>query len=491
VWWTGALMDKRIVGLLMALAAFLVVLYVPLPAQVQAGDGVAELTAAGRSAIAVLALAVVLWVTEALPFPVTGMVAIAVLVMTGAGEFRALVREGFGHDIVLFIIGVMILSSAISRTGLLKRVTTSLLFRFGHSPRTLLLAFLVVGALASMWISNLAMAAILTPICAGLLRHRSLEKGQSNFGRALMISCAWGPHIGGIASPAGCGPNPLTIGYLRDLAGIQVSFGEWMLVGLPAAVLMVPFAWVILQKCFPFERLDLTVTEEDARKARAELGRFSRREVSTVAIFCLAISLWLGKPLLDAWTGGATGFLSISFVAMLCGCLFFLPRVEVITWRQAEEDCDWGGLVLIVTGLSLGMAVYNTGAAEWLATLAFSRIGVVPPVGQIFLVVLAVSLMKVLFSSNTVTGVIVVPLLIALSRQVQVDTALLVIPAGITSSLSFILVTSAPANVIPYSAGYFSVRDMAKAGLWMTVCSSVCVTLAFVLMGRFVGINVF
>jgi solute carrier family 13 (sodium-dependent dicarboxylate transporter), member 2/3/5 len=484
-------MDRRIGYALLALAAFLVVLYVPLPAQVQAGDGTAELTTAGRSALAVLALAVVLWMTEVLPFPVTGMVAIAVLVVTGAGEFRALVREGFGHDIVLFIIGVMILSSAISRTGLLKRVTTGLLFRFGHSPRTVLLAFLAVGALTSMWISDMAVAAILTPIGAGILKQRSFKKRASNFGKSLMISCAWGPLIGGVATPAGCGPNPLTIGYLRDLADIHITFGDWMLVGLPAAALMVPLAWVTLLRCFPLEHMDLRVTEEEARIASAELGRFSRREAHTVGILGIAVLLWLGKPLLDTWTGGATGYLSISFVAMLCGCLFFLPKIDVITWRQAEEDCDWGGLVLIVTGLSLGMAVYNSGAAEWLATLAFSRIGDVPPVGQIFLVVLAVSLMKVFFSSNTVTGVIVVPLLIALSKQVGVDTALLTIPAGITASLAFILVTSAPANVIPYSAGYFSIRDMAKAGLWMTVSSSACVTLSFVLMGRFVGINVF
>jgi sodium-dependent dicarboxylate transporter 2/3/5 len=294
-----------------------------------------------------------------------------------------------------------------------------------------------------------------------------------------------------VATPAGCGPNPLTIGYLRDLADIHITFGEWMLVGLPAAVLMVPFAWITLLKCFPLEELDLRVTEDEARHVRDELGSFSRREACTVAILVVAVMLWLGKPLLDHWTGGATGYLSISFVAMLCSCLFFLPKVEVISWREAEEDCDWGGLMLILTGLSLGMAVYNTGAAEWLATLAFSRIGDVPPVGQIFLVVLAVSLMKVFFSSNTVTGVIVVPLLIALSKQVNVDTALLTIPAGITASLAFILVTSAPSNVMAYSAGYFTIRDLARAGLWMTVSSSACVTLAFVLMGRFVGINVF
>ena len=144
-----------------------------------------------------------------------------------------------------------------------------------------------------------------------------------------------------------------------------------------------------------------------------------------------------------------------------------------------------------MSGLSLGTAIYHTGAAKWVATLAFAGIGLVHPIGQVFLVVLGVSLMKVLFSSNTVTGVIVVPLLIALAKQVGIDPVLLAVPAGITASLAFILVTSAPANVVPYSAGYFSIADMAKAGIWMTVWASICVTISIVLMGRFVHIQVF
>ena len=96
--------------------------------------------------------------------------------------------------------------------------------------------------------------------------------------------------------------------------------------------------------------------------------------------------------------------------------------------------------------------------------------------------------MKVMFSSNTVTGIIMVPLLIALANNIGLDPVLIAIPAGITASLAFILVTSTPTNVIPYSAGYFTIKDMAKAGLFMTLASSVCVTLSIAVMGRLFGI---
>ena len=173
---------------------------------------------------------------------------------------------------------------------------------------------------------------------------------------------------------------------------------------------------------------------------------------------------------------------------MGCSCLFFLPGMAVLTWKQAEKSIAWGGIVLIASGLSIGMAIYKTGAAEWIAWVTFRKIGLLHPVMIVFAVVLGVSLLKVMFASNTVTGIIMVPLLIALARVIGIDPILMAIPAGMTSSLAFILVTSTPTNVIPYSAGYFSIRDMAKAGIWMTVASSICVTFSISVLGRLFGI---
>ena len=489
--------NKKLVCLLVALAVFGIILAVPLPdAPVGEKAGAAALTSQGKAALAVLAMAVTLWVTEAMPFAVTGLLAMVMLTLTNAGgeasrldNFTKLVQWGFGDKIVMFFIGVLLFSAAVNRTGLLRRLTTVLLFRIGHSPKTIILAFLTVGALASMWITDMAVAAILLPIGMSILKQANVRKLRSNFGRALMISCAWGPLIGGIATPAGCGPNPLTISFLAD-EGIQFSFLQWMALGVPAMVMMIPCAWLTLLRCFPLEKISLRVSEEEAQARTRALGRFTFKEGMTLGVMLLAVVLWVSKPLFDRLAGGSS-FLSIHFVAVACGCLLFLPKLGVLTWREAQEDIDWGGLILVLAGLSLGLAVKNTGAAKWLATLAFAKVGVLHPVFQIFLVVLGVCVLKVVFSSNTVTGAIMVPLMIALSREIGADVRLLAIPAGITASLAFILVTSTPTNVLPYSAGYFSIRDMAKAGIWMTVWASLCVTVSIVLMGRFAGIEVF
>ena len=449
------------------------------------------LTMQGKSTLAVLAMAVTLWITEAIPFSITGLFAISLLVITKAAPFKELVQDGFGNPIILFFIGVMIISAAMTQTSLLRRVATFVLYHLGHNAQFIILAFLTLGALLSGWITAMAAAAMLLPLGESILKDAGAEPLQSNFGRALMISCAWGPLIGGISTPAGAGPNPLTIGFLKDMAGIDFSFLSWMAIGFPAMFLMLPLAWVILLKSFPLEEIHLQLSEDEFRQRSSELGAFTQKEKFVLGIFGLTIFLWIFTPFIQTWTNGGIDYLSISFVAITCGCLLFFPGIDVISWKEAEQRISWGGILLIVTGLSLGMSIYKTGAAEWIAWMTFHSIGSLHPVVIVFVIVFGVSIMKVMFSSNSVTGIIIVPLLIALAQNLNIDPALLGIPAGITASLAFILVTSTPANVIPYSAGYFSISDMAKAGIWMTVASSLSVTISIYVMGRLCNILTF
>ena len=467
-----------------AVGAMALILLLPRPEAMQTPKGPVGLSMEGKASLAVLALAVVLWATEAVPFPVTGLMAMVLLVMTRVASLAELAQWGFGNTIIFFFLGVLLFSAAIAETNLLKRLTTWVLFRLGDRPKAIILAFIVVGAMLSAWITDMAVAAMLMPIAVTILKDAKVEPLKSNFGRALMISCAWGPLIGGVATPAGCGPNPLTMQYLKELAGIRFTFQEWMLLGFPATILMIPCGWFILIKVFPIEPLNLKLAAEDCRKRFDELGRITWPEVVALHVFAMMVVLWVCPDWIRRLTGGRIDYLDIRFVAIACACLFFLPEVGVITWKRAESSISWGGIILVVTGLALGKAVHATGGAAWLAYVAFGKLGSLPPVLIVFAVVLGVSLMKVMFSSNTVTGAIMVPLLIALAGSLGLDARLVAIPAGITASLAFILVTSTPTNVIPYSAGYFSIMDMVKAGLLMTVASSVCVTVSICVFGR-------
>ncbi len=468
---------------LFAIILMVIIFILPDASPIQSGERTIALTARGKASLAVMAFTVVLWITEAIPFPVAGLISIALLTIFKVETFKNLVATGFGNSIILFFIGVLILSSAINATTIMKRVTSFMLYRLGHRPSFIVLTFLVVGTLLSAWITDMAVAAMLLPLGLGILRDAGAEKLKSNFGKALMISAAWGPLIGGIATPAGCGPNPLTMGFLRDLAGINFTFMDWSLIGFPAALAIIPCAWWILLLFFPIEDISVSISKEEYLARKKEMGSITKKEVMVIAIFFITITLWILEPFIKSWTGGAIDYLEISFVAFLCASLFFLPGINVLSWKQAEAEISWGGIILIVTGLSLGMAIFKTNAAEWIAYVLFGSIASFHPFAIVFIITIGVALMKVMFSSNTVTGIIVVPLLIALAKTTNISPALLAIPAGITSSLSFILVSSTPTNVIPYSSGYFTITDMAKAGIAMTVLASLCVTISVYVLG--------
>jgi sodium-dependent dicarboxylate transporter 2/3/5 len=158
-----------------------------------------------------------------------------------------------------------------------------------------------------------------------------------------------------------------------------------------------------------------------------------------------------------------------------------------MTWKDAEREIDWGGILLIVAGLSLGLMVYETGAARWLAWGLMGKLAFAPAYVQPFIIVLAVALLHLMFSSNTVTGTIIIPILIALARDLRLDAWSVVAPAAFTSSLAFILVTEGPTTVIPYASGYFTIKDMAKAGIWTTLVAALCVGFSVLVFGRLSG----
>jgi len=444
----------------------------------------------GKAAIAILLFAILLWVSEALPFPVTALLIFLAAPAMRAASFKQVIGLGFGSPVILFFIGVLLIAAAITHSGLGTRLTFFMLRHVGTSTRGVVFGFLCVSAFLAMWTTTLGGAAMATPLALGILRNVGVRPLRSNFGRALMIACAWGSCIGGVSTPAGSGPNPLAIGFMADLAGIEINFLDWMKYGVPAMLLMLPAAWLILLWMFPpeFDRLPVTVAQIE-REVR-QFGRMSGRELFTCFVFGLTVALWVFSPLIKSLTGGRVAP-STHAVALLGGVLLFLPKGAVFHWRDVQKEIDWGGVVLIAGGLCIGRLLDKTGAADWLARMLLGRLGMVPPVLRVSTVILAVHLLHLAFASNSVTGAIIIPLLVPLARDLNINPWILCGPAAFTCSQAFILVTETPTNVIPYSTGYFRIGDMARAGVIMTLAAAVCLTVVMVVVGSLTGRPVF
>lgn len=475
---------KNLVLIAVAMVIALVVINLPLSTDMRT-IGNAVLTQQGQTALAILIFALVLWITEAIPFHITGLLGMILLALFKIDSFKNIVKSGFGNDVIIFFIGVLILSSFITRSGLGKRISMFILSLTGNKTSNIVLGFLCAGLVLSMWITDMAVAAMLMPLAKNILEEEGVKPLKSNFGKALMISTAWGPIIGGIGTPAGCGANPLAVSFLKDMAGIDVSFLDWMTYGVPSAILLIFPAWFILMRFFKPEMTHLKKTKEELQANYKALPKMDHEEKVTIILFLTTVGLWLFSPLLSQLLGIS---IPISMPVILTGCLFFFPGMTSIPWKEIEKDISWSSIVLVVSGVSLGLMLYQSGAALWVSTALLGGIGEIPTFTRIFAIILIVSLLKIIFSSNTVTGTIIIPIMIALAIALGLDPLGVTMPAAITASLAFILVTSTPTNVIPYSAGYFSIRDMARAGVVLTIVSSTILAVSLFVIGKMTGL---
>jgi len=474
---------KRALWIICAVGLMLLIHFLPLRATTEFHGLSATLTAQGRDVLAVLAFCIILWVTEAVPFTATALLGLVLLPVFGVYEgdmsdqFTRLIGDGFGNKTIVFILGLMIMATGIVKSGLDRRIALLILRVFGNRPKYLLLGFLTTGCLISMWLTDMAAAAILLPVGLGILNLTGCKPLQSNFGRGLMMAVAWGPLFGGIATPAGTAANPVAIAFLDEIAGIHLSFGEWMKVGVPTALLLIPCGWVILLLVFPPEIARIPVDRDAIREQLRELGplRSHPNQIKAIAVPLIAIILWLGF-----------GGLGMAWIAIGVSMLLFLPYVGFLKWSEAESSARWGSIVLVAAGIGIGMAAHRSGLATYVAYLALGNlIGALPEFMRLAATSWVTGVMHAAFSSNTLTGSIMAPLVIPFAKALGTDVWATLAPAAFTSSLAFILVTEGPTSIIAHSSGYFSIRDFAKAGILMTIVAGFAVAAALTVFLRF------
>jgi len=359
-------------GLILVCAALvmLVTAAVELPAGFREA-GTVVLSRAGQRSLAVLLFTLILWLTEAVPFHVTGLLGVFFLAVLKVGSFSEIVAAGFGNDIVVFFIGVLTLSTFITKAGLGNRISVFLLSKTGNRTSTILRIPLTL------------LAAMLMPLAVAVLREEGLKPLESRFGKALMISTAWGPIIGGIMAPSGAGPNPLAIGFLKEMAGIEVSFIEWMSYGVPAGLMLLFPTWLVLLLFFRPEITHLKKSREELKAEYRELAKMDREEKVTTVLFVLTVLLWLVTPLLERMLGIG---IPISMPVLLSSSLFFFPKGSRISWREVEREIPWSSILLIVSGISIGMFLFRSGAAEWLAVSVLGGIGSAGPFVRVFFI---------------------------------------------------------------------------------------------------------
>ena len=475
------------IWLLVSAGLIIAIRHAPFPALQGPGGAALALSPMGKTSLAILIAAVTLWVTEAVPFPVTALLVFLLLPAFGittspdprVGPIEDAVRNGLGKPVIVFFIGVLVLSTAFSKVGLGERAVDWVLKRTAGRPQYVLLAVLSIGMLLAVWITALAAVATILPISLSILRRTGAKPGESNFGRALMLATCMGPLIGGIAAPTGAAPNAIALDYLSR-AGVEVRFMDWLAIGFPSALLLIPVAWLVLILCFPFkneQRQAISIPEQKHEP-------FSSQQWAVLTILSMAILGWVLGPLVGS-NSPANFWRYPQWVGLLAGALCFLPGLGILKWQDAERGVPWRILLVVGAGLSIGNAFFSTHAADYVAWILFAKVVPLSPVLRFSAVVLMVAVLHLVLSSNTVTGSVVIPLLISIAGMFHISPWVLCAPAALTVPLALILPIESPDALIAYSSGYFRVKDMAKAGIPITLAAALIIGLVLnLVIGR-------
>jgi len=419
------------------------------------------------------------WVFEAVPIPVASLVPLSLLPLFGVLDSKQ-VAQAYGHKLVLLLLGGFLLSRAMEKSGAHRRIALKMVSLCGGGGgKSLVLGFMVASAGLSMWISNTATTLMMLPMVIAVLEGAEDKKIRI----PLLLGVAFAANVGGIGTPIGTPPNMVMIGYYETIKGIEISFLEWMKVGIPISIIMVVVIW-------------LWLTRNIKSKSAIPLpdpGSWRKEEKRTLCVFFFTALAWMTR---SSPFGGWKGFFglvsendiglynilanandaSVAFIAVIV--LFCVPsgnkkEEKLLDWETANQ-IPWGLIILVGSGICLGTAISESGLSGSIAGLLTG----IEKVETVFLILCIALLVTFLteITSNTATTVILMPILGAAATASGVDPTLLLIPAAISASCAFMLPVATMPNAVVYGTGEFSIKQMVREGFVLNLIGALVVT---------------
>lgn len=414
-----------------------------------------------RTGLAILAMAAILWLTESLPLAITAILIPVAAALTNTLDVTRSFA-GFAHPLIFLFLGGFGLAAALSHQKLDQWLALRIL-KIGHgSFHYTAIAIFLVAALLSMWISNTATVALLLPVALGILQHIETHCGEDVKKKCsvyLLLGIAYSASIGGIGTLIGTPPNAIAA------ANLNISFAEWLAIGIPAVVILLPVLFILLRLLANPGKIPYFNVETRAFE-------FHFPQYLTLGIFLLAIGGWLFSAPLSAWFGIDKSFDTLVAI----GALLLLATCRLVDWNEIDRTTDWGVLLLFGGGITLSKVLGATGASWFLADRIQTLISGWPPLLFIGVIVIFVIFLTEL-SSNTASTALLVPIFAAVAIDMGLPPKEIILPLTLAASCAFMLPIATPPNAIVFSSGQIQQRDMVRVGFVLNISFAVILTL--------------
>jgi anion transporter len=475
-------------GLVAAVVALVAIVLVPHPA---------GLSIAGQNMLAIFAFAVIVWMTEAIDYAASSVILLALMAfllgtapdpaqpdrVLGTSRALSAALDGFTNPAVALIAASLVLATAMSVTGLDKRLAYIVIALIGTSRSRLLAGTIVVMAGLAFFVPTAsARVACLVPIVLGLISALGIDR-KSRVAGMLMMSIVYLSLIWAMGIATGAAQNVYVNALMDKTIHVRIPWIEWLVAGAPFSLTLSAALYVVLMTM-----MKPRATEAELPRATndlaAKLGPITPAEIRLLVFSLVLLGFWATEQRLHA--------IDSSTVAIAAVALMFVPHLGVIAWKDVQSRIPWGILIQLGVGVGLGTALLKTGAAGWLATFVVDEFGVqqlsiFAMLGVLWLFMIVVHLG---FSSGAAMATTMIPVLLGVFQQAAIPAPKV---AGMTMLLTFatsigwILPINGPQNMLAFGTGTFEARDFIRVGIVMTVITYLALLLFAATWWRWLG----
>ncbi len=417
---------------------------------------------------------------DVIPYVITGLLVPLLLYTLGVfGAKPALAN--FMHPIIMVFLGGSALELAFKESGLDRRIARAVV-RFGRTPEKFIVLLFIVGSFLSWWMSNTAATYVMLPLVLSTLAMLRIE--NTRFATIAVLILAFATSIGGSATIIGTPPNLMTSGLLEEFLGVRIEFYMWMIWGLPVWFVGITIGIIVALLYWRFTapptEIEIVRRAFERGVAVEAAGKLSSKELLTLVIFAMMVTLWMIPGLLNVE-------ISSGMVGLLGLVAFFASGVLKV--KEHFRKLSWDLLVLFGAGLTLGSALLKSGWSEWVLSMLYGLRGVPP-----YVLFLAVAISSYLFgtfvSSHTSAAAIITPIIIPLGSVTASvlgmdpvsSSILLTMVAVFSLNAATALPISTPPSAIVYSSGKVKIKDLATYGM---ICGLLVVTIVALVMPAF------
>lgn len=467
-----------------------------------------DLSVMGLRALSILAFAVIMWVTEAVKYPVSAvMIATLMIVllgfspvgelgetlgdadlsgsdMLGTSNALSLAFVGFSTSAVALVAAALFLASAMQITNLHKRMALYVLKVVGNKTNAIVLGTIMVAVILAFFVpSATARAGAVIPILIGMVAAFGLTK-QSKLATLLVITAVHAVSIWNVGIKTAAAQNLVAIGFINEAMGQDVSWIEWFIYAAPWSILMSIVLYFTMTRLFKSETSEIEGGREMIQQEIEKLGPIKPSEIRLIIIAGLLLAMWSTEGILHPFDSA-----SVTLIAL---ALMLAPKLGVFTWKQVEGTINWGTIIVFAIGISLGTVLLRTGAAQWLSDVTFGAMGLqsMPLLAVIALVSIFNILIHLGFASATSLASALIPVFIALTTTLGLGESSLgfVLIQQFVICFGFLLPVSAPQNMLAYGTDTFTVQDLLKSGIVLTIVGYILILILSATYWQWIGL---